>query len=107
MTRQINLDEPRAWICHCGVCGYSGKIRTEFDIHHITYFPEKTIMVCHKCHMKIHRTRELDPWQIKRIIDEGDDYSVSREKQKLLDLKPPWGDSRKFYKEKLYKRLGI
>ncbi len=48
--------------------------RARIQVHHISYFPENKILVCRKCHTKIHHT---------------DNYP---------DLKPPIGDSKKFYK---------
>ncbi len=45
----------------------------EAQIHHVSYFPEKTILVCKNCHQKIHHTEEFQ------------------------ELKPPTGDSKKFY----------
>jgi predicted RNA-binding Zn-ribbon protein involved in translation (DUF1610 family) len=57
-----------------GFLDISGKEKAQ--IHHTSYFPEKTILVCNKCHQRIHRTEEL------------------------RELKPPSGDSRKFYNGK-------
>ena len=66
----IILDETLLEQCK-GFLDISGKEKAQ--IHHISYFPEITILVCNECHQRIHRT------------------------EKHHELKPPSGDSREFY----------
>jgi len=42
----------------CAVCGS----KKNLVVHHISYKPERTIIVCASCHYKIHFT----PWKIPR-----------------------------------------
>ena len=44
------------------------------EVHHISYFPEKTMVVCDECHQKIHNSNEFP------------------------HLRPPEGESKRFYK---------
>ena len=50
-------------------------------IHHISYFPERTINVCSKCHSKIHHTEDLR--ELKPLITESHKFYKREETFKL------------------------
>jgi hypothetical protein len=68
-------------ISNCFVCGKESKIVK----HHITYNPEKIILVCESCHDLIHRT-ELHN-ELKPVKGESKEfYKNQRSKFKQINL---------------------
>ena len=59
-----------------GKCKLCKDVATIF--HHITYFPQKIIPVCDKCHKKIHE--DCDPKYVK--YGKGDPKKFYRNKKK-------------------------
>jgi hypothetical protein len=57
----------------CPICRKSGKYLL---LHHVSYFPERTIFVCQSCHVGIHAEKSIFP-----------------------ELSPPKGDSDKYYRK--------
>jgi hypothetical protein len=41
-----------------GICGICKLANQQLIKHHISYYPELTILVCHKCHKDIHNATE-------------------------------------------------
>jgi len=116
MTRQIDLEDWYKMNHFCQVCDFCSKDRKEFNIHHISYFPEKTIFICEKCHRIIHRLTSISKINYSEIrlnwhkdggchIRSGDvlndprynRFEILKRYEFLWSLKPPKGDARKFY----------
>ena len=85
LARQINNSDEFCYVCKTKKISSKQEIKDIFDVelpdvllnHHVSYFPEKTIPVCRKCHNLIHKT---------------DNYP---------DLKPDYHEIRKFYAPKV------
>lgn len=83
LARQINQSNEYCYICKTKKIGSKKEIKEVFDIelldglinHHVSYFPEKIIVVCRKCHNQIHKT------------------------DKYLGLKPDSNEIRKYYSQ--------
>lgn len=58
----------------CYLCGYN----TPDEIHHTSYFPERTVAVCESCHSYIHSDSDtgLEPDEPR-----PDDYEKTRRRQ--------------------------
>lgn len=77
----ITLAKSMPWSCQ--LCGATGKLVN----HHISYIPERILVVCPKCHSKIHaiypdicpKIKRSDWLIVKRIL-----YPAKLEDEKLL-----------------------
>lgn len=65
---------------YCFICN---KFRNT-ERHHITYFPERIINVCHSCHNNIHYTAEYS--DLKPVKGEGTKFYLAKGKVILVNV---------------------